>query len=59
MNNEAYEICAGALRVIPAETRLTVYRRRPVGKIDLVFDEFLNVYTFMFTLDYFFWSFTI
>ena len=30
MNNEVLEVCVGALRVIPAETRLTVYRRRPV-----------------------------
>ena len=30
MNKEAVEMCGGALRVIPAETRLTVYRRRPV-----------------------------
>ena len=30
MNNEAWETLGGALRVIPAETRLTVYRRRPV-----------------------------
>ena len=30
MNNEAVKTCGRALRVIPAETRLTVYRRRPV-----------------------------
>ena len=30
MNDEAWETRGGALRVIPAETRLTVYRRRPV-----------------------------
>ena len=31
MNDEAWETRGGALRVIPAETRLTVYRRRPVA----------------------------
>ena len=31
MINEAMKECGGALRVIPAETRLTVYRRRPVS----------------------------
>ena len=30
MNDEDQETRGGALRVIPAETRLTVYRRRPV-----------------------------